>query len=439
MVQQCCSKTLDDTLIQFRRELHRYPEMGGQEYRTTARIIEELEKLGLSPKYGPSIHSNEKLFIKQNANETESNIRRAVEEGARPELVEIMRNGYTGCISVIEGTNPGPTIGIRVDIDAMPIQETSDPKHFPVAEGFASIHENRMHACGHDAHTAIGLGVARLLCENKESLCGKVVLIFQPGEEQLLGASSMTAAGAVSQCDYLFGIHVGLRSLPIGTVAASVKGVLAIHKFDVIFHGKSSHAGIEPDRGRNALAAAATATMNLLAIQRHHEGASRINVGMLNAGSARNVIPDRARLGVETRGETTAINEYMYTNAIRICSAAAEMHECQMEILFMGAANSIKCDDELAARTEQILLNVEGVKHIIRDFDFGASEDVVTMFEDVQARGGQATELIIGMPLVAPHHSDHFDIDERVICIGTRCLAKLALEIGTENSANKTN
>ena len=432
MLERYNDVSIENELICLRREFHRYPELGGQEYRTTARIIEELEKLGLSVQYGHSIHAEEKLFIKQNEFEAEADIKKAVEEGAKADPMEMMRGGYTGCVTVIEGAKPGPTIGIRVDIDALPMQETTDPAHVPVAEGFVSVHEGCMHACGHDAHAAIGLGVAKLLCASKDSLCGKVVLIFQPGEELLLGAASMCAAGVVSQCDYIFGLHVGLRNLPVGTVAASTVGMLAINKFDVIFHGKAAHAGIEPDSGKNALAAAATATLNLLAIPRHHEGSSRINVGMLNAGSSRNVIPDKACLAVETRGATTAINNYMFANAQRVCAAAADMYECTMEMAFMGAANSAVCDAELAAKAERILAEVDGVENVITDFDFGGSEDVTALFDEVQARGGQATELIIGMPLVAPHHNDHFDIDERVVGIGARCLAQLALKIGAE-------
>jgi len=184
------------------------------------------------------------------------------------------------------------------------------------------------------------------------------------------------------------------------------------------------------------VAGAATATVDILAIPRHHEGSSRINVGEFIAGTGRNVIPDKAFLSIETRGASTAINKYMADRAECICRAAADMYECQIETVFMGSCNSAACDTELVAETVRILSHVDGVERVITDFDFGASEDIVTMFDEVQARGGQATELIIGMPLVAPHHNDHFDIDERVIGIGARCLAQLALGIGAKGSLN---
>lgn len=433
MFEQHSGVLMDSELIRLRREFHRYPETGGLEYRTTTRIIDELEKLGLSVQYGSAIHEDEKFFIRPSKEDSDFCIDRAKEEGARADLLDAMRDGYTGCVTVIEGARPGPTIGIRVDIDALTIQETAEATHVPVAEGFASVHENCMHSCGHDAHAAIGVGVAKLLCANRDSLCGKVILIFQPGEELLLGAATMAAAGIVSQCDYFFGLHVGLRDMPVGTVAASVTGLLAIKKFDMIFRGEASHAGVAPDIGKNALAAAAAATLNMLAIPRHHEGASRINVGQLVAGSGRNVIPDRAHLAIETRGANTAINNYMVDSAERVCRAAADMYDCRLETVFMGASNSAVCDADLVEETVKILSKVEGVDQVITDFDFGASEDVTTMIEEVQSHGGKATELIIGMPLVASHHNDHFDIDERVIGIGARCLAQLALEIGAKS------
>lgn len=429
MFKQNSEMHIDAELISLRREFHKYPELSGLEYRTTARIMEELTKLGIPVRFGPSIHDDEKLFFRPGAEEMEFSINRAREEGASDDVLEVMRGGYTGCIAEIEGSKPGPTIGIRVDIDALAIQETMDANHVPVAEQFVSVHENCMHACGHDAHAAIGIGVAKLLCANRDSLCGKVILVFQPGEEQLMGAASMTEAGAVSECDYLFGVHVGLRDMPVGTVSASVTGLLAITKFDVTMHGEAAHAGVMPDKGKNALAAAATAALNLLAISRHHEGTSRINVGVLSAGTVRNAIPNIAKLEFETRGATTEINAYMAERALRICRAAADMYECRTETKTMGAAGSAECDAELVQRAVGILSGVEGVERVITGFDFGGSEDVATMMETVQARGGQATELIIGTPLVASHHNDHFDLDERVVGIGARCLAQLALNI----------
>ncbi len=425
---------LGQEMIQLRRDFHKHPESGWTEFRTTARIIDELEKLGLTVQYGPSIHVREKMFGLPKEDVLEACWQRAMSETGRPDLVESMKGGYTGCLTVIEGALPGPTVGIRVDIDCNDVEEADDPKHPPCALGFRSTHPKCMHACGHDAHGAIGVGVAKLLCACKDQLRGRVLLVFQPGEEGLRGAASLTAAGHFSQCDYFFGGHVGLLDgLGVGTVAAGGHGFLASTKFDAMFHGVPSHAGAAPEQGRNALAAAAMATLGMLSISRHHDGASRINVGTFHGGTGRNVIPAEAELTIETRGSTTAINEYMESEARRVCQAAADMYGCTLETRFMGSAGCIVCDEPLVDRTIEVLSQMDGVAKILRDIDFGGGEDVTTMMRDVQEHGGQVVELVFGMPLAAPHHNDYFDVDERVIPLSIRIFAALALTAGDWN------
>ncbi len=415
--------------IELRRELHTYPESGWTEFRTTARIIEELEDLGLKVEYGPSLHVREKMFGLPDDDVLEACWQRAMKETDRPDLVEAMKGGYTGCLTRIEGALPGPLTGIRVDIDCNDVTEAADEKHLPYREGFASKHPGCMHACGHDAHTAIGIGLARRLVGMRDSLRGTVLLVFQPGEEGLRGAASMTAAGLFSDCDYFIGSHIGLRNYPLGTVAVSSTGILSSTKLDVFYEGKPAHAGVSPQLGHNALAAAAAAALNLLAIPRHGEGASRINIGTLEAGSGRNVIPANAKLTLETRGATPAINDYMETAAMRVIKTAAEMYECSWSAKYMGGANSVECDKELAAWIAKLVAPLPGVTGTMEDFPFGGGEDVTTMMRDVQAHGGRVTEMAFPFPLVAPHHNNYFDIDEKVIDLVIRVYTEIAMKI----------
>ena len=426
-------EALTQELIEIRRDFHRYAESGWTEFRTTARIIDELEKLGLPVQYGPDIHVREKMYGLPKPEVLKACWQRALGETSRPELVRAMEGGYTGCITTIEGALPGPTVGIRVDIVCNDVVESCAPDHIPAAEGFRSVHENCMHACGHDAHAAIGLGTAKILAANRDKLRGKVILVFQPGEEGLRGAASLTAKGHFSACDYFFGGHVGLLDgCETGTVCTSGHGFLCSTKFDIAIHGVPSHAGAAPEAGCNALASAATAALNMLAIPRHHEGASRINIGTLKAGSGRNVIPGEAEMTVETRGKTVEINQFMYDSAIRVCKAAAEMYGCTMESRFMGSAGNVDCDPEAIALVRRVLEHTEGVTKIVDDVDFGGGEDVTTMMRDVQAHGGKVTEMIFCMPLKAPHHNDFFDVDERVIPLGARIFAGVALAAADE-------
>ncbi len=418
---------LEEDLVRIRRDLHRYPETAWTEFRTTALIITELEKLGLKAEFGRSIHVPEKMFGMPPKDELEACYNRALGESDRPDLIEKMKGGFTGCITEIQGGLPGPTIGIRVDIDSNDCDESAEEDHKPARYGYASLHSHCMHACGHDAHAAIGIGTARILCAYRDVLPGKVILVFQPGEEGLRGAASMTAAGRFAACDYFFGGHVGLKNLSVGTVAASGYGFLSSTKFDAVFHGLAAHAGAAPDMGCNAIAAASAAVVNMLAIARHHDGSSRINIGTFHGGTGRNVIPDTASLAIETRGVTNEINDYMEKAAIRVLKGAAAMYGCTVETKFMGAAGSVVCDEALVDKTEKILAGVEGVDQVLHSIDFGGGEDVTTMMRDVQAHGGQVTEMVFGMPLIAPHHNGRFDIDERVMVIGARVFASLAL------------
>lgn len=423
----------EQELVELRRDFHRYAESGWTEFRTTARIITELEKLDLPVKYGPEIHVKEKMYGLPKPEVLNACWQRALGETDHPELVRAMEGGYTGCITEIDGALPGPTVGIRVDIDCNDVVESTSPDHVPAAEGFRSVHENCMHACGHDAHAAIGIGAAKLLAAYRDQLRGKVILVFQPGEEGLRGAASLTAKGHFSNCDYFFGGHVGLLDgHDIGTVCTSGHGFLCSTKFDIAFHGVPSHAGASPENGRNAMAAAATAVLNLLAIPRHSAGTSRINIGTLKAGSGRNVIPGEAEMTIETRGKTTEINDFMYESAMRVCKAAADMYGCTMESRFMGSAGNVDCDPEAIALVRRVLEHTEGVTKIVDDVDFGGGEDVTTMMRDVQAHGGKVTEMVLCMPLKAPHHNDFFDVDERVIPLGARIFASVALAAADE-------
>lgn len=419
---------LERELTALRREFHRYPESGWTEFRTTARIIEELEQLGLDVRYGQAIHVPQQRYGLPSPEKLEACWQRAHTETNRHDLLKAMRGGYTGCLAVIEGGQPGPTVAIRVDIDCNEVEETCGAAHRPAAEGFHSEHAGCMHACGHDAHIAIGIGAAKLLCAQRHLLQGRVLLIFQPAEEGLRGAASFAAAGHLKDCQRLFGLHVGLMDTPVGTVAASCCGFLASSKFDVKFHGVAAHAGLAPEQGRNALAAAATAALQLLEIPSRADGLCRVNVGTLRAGSGRNVIPAEAVMQVETRGATTEINTFAETEAKRICQAAAEQYGCTCETTFMGSAGTAVCDALLMEQALRILPEVEGVEMVLSEVELAIGEDITTLMAAVQAHGGQATEVVVGMPLPAPHHNGRFDIDERVLGIGARCLVALALQ-----------
>lgn len=260
----------------------------------------------------------------------------------------------TGVIGILR-CGEGPTVAMRFDIDALGVFEEHDLSHRPAKEGFNSVNEGFMHACGHDGHATIGLGVAKVLMSIKDQLHGTVKLIFQPAEEGVRGAKSIVDNGHLDGVDYLIGSHVTNKSEddPTAVIPGS-HGSLATTKYDVIFHGKSAHAGGSPEVGRNVMLAVGTAILNLYAIPRHSGGASRVNVGTVVAGSGRNVIADEAKMEIEVRGETTEINEYMKDYAVNIIESAAKMHGCTCEMKLMGAAYSLKSDEALMERVKRV-------------------------------------------------------------------------------------
>ena len=415
------------TRTDLRREFHRYPEPAWREYRTTCRVIEELQQLGIPVTYGSAIHCREAMYGLPE--DDAANLRRARDEGCDGALLAELAGGYTGCVATIRGAHPGCTVAVRVDLDCNTIPESREVDRLPVQEGFLSCHDGFMHGCGHDGHAAIGLGLAARLWQRRTELHGQVKLIFQPAEEGLGGGASMVAAGVLEGVDILLGGHISMGLSPVGVIAAGTHGFLASTKMDVFIHGRGAHAGVCPEEGRNALAAAAAAVTNLLAISRTGRGASRINVGSLVSVAGRNVIPPEAKLSLETRGATDEINRYMEDAALRVCRTAAEMYGCTMDHRIMGRGDAAGSDAALVERVTESLRAVPGVTEVLPSFDFRASEDVTTMMRHVQSHGGQATELIFGADIAAPHHSERFDFDEAVLPLAVDALTAVVCDL----------
>jgi aminobenzoyl-glutamate utilization protein A len=420
---------LSPTLLKWRRDFHRYAESGWVEFRTASIVASTLQEWGFEVKAGREVIKPEarmgvpsEAFLRQQE-------QRALSQGAVAEWLPRLSGGFTGVVGILDSGRPGPTVAFRVDMDALDLQESADADHLPAAEGFASVNANMMHACGHDAHTAIGLGLAYVLSRMKDDLRGRVKLIFQPAEEGVCGARSMVEAGVVDDVDLFFACHVG-TGVPLGEVVCGADGYLATTKIDVTYRGVASHAGGHPEDGKNALLAAASAVLNLHAISRHSGGNSRINVGVLHAGSGRNIIPNHAAFKLETRGDTSEVNEYILSRAMDVIHGAAAMYGVQADIDIVGKADSSSPSPELLPYIRAQASKVAGVTSIVDTRNASGSEDATYMMERVKQRGGLASYLVFGTTLAAGHHNEKFDIDERVLGIGVQTLALCALCAG---------
>lgn len=401
---------LEPKLIAYRRKFHRYPEVGWTEFWTSSYIAQVLMELGYDVKLGEQILREEAIMGSPSLQELQEEIRRAKEQGAADHILEQMGH-RPGVLATFTTHRSGPTIAFRFDMDALKVSESTDQDHKPFKEGFASTRPGIMHACGHDGHMAIGLGLAEMLMGIKDKLSGTIKLIFQPAEEGVRGARAMVEAGLVDDVDYFFAFHLGFGEEEIALVAKTA-GFLATSKLDVIYTGLSSHAGATPQEGRNALLGAATAVLNLHAIPPHSDGITRINVGRLEAGSGANIVPDKALMKIETRGQTTALNDYMMEKAINILKASAQMHGLLWEIAQGGRAQSAEGNQELAQLVKQIGQDL-GLSKIYDEYFFGASDDATYFMERVHQRGGKALYFQVLTPIAAKHHNSSFDFDEK--------------------------
>jgi amidohydrolase len=243
---------LTSRLVELRRDIHQHPELAFEEVRTSGIVAAELERLGIEHRTGV---------------------------------------GRTGVLGFIKGGRPGPTLAIRADMDALPInEETGLP--------FASQTDGKMHACGHDIHTVTLLGVASVLKELAPHFAGRVALVFQPAEETLEGADAMIADGALDGVDMALGFH-NHPDMPVGSFGY-VRGacLAAADKFDLIIRGKSGHAA-HPYAAVDPIVAAAhfvTQAQTVVSREMKPLHPAVVTIGQSTGGTTYNIIPERVHL-----------------------------------------------------------------------------------------------------------------------------------------------
>jgi len=420
----------DDSLVSLRRDLHRRPEPAWREFYTTARLVDELtSRLDLDELHvGPEAIATEHRTGVPDDAELARWADRARDAGVDADILETIEGGHTGAVAVLE-RGDGPTIGLRVDIDGLPREESDDPDHHPAAAGFRSEYEDAMHACGHDAHATIGIGVLERIADSDFS--GTLKVFFQPAEEVIGGGKPMAESDHIADVDYLLALHIGLDH-PTGEIVAGIDGFLAVRHLDVTFSGESAHAGGHPEQGRNAMQAMATAVQNLYAIPRHNDGATRVNAGVVEGGTASNIIAEEVRLHAELRGETTELLEYVQQKADRVFEHAAKMHDCEVSVETGAEAPSAESDGELVAIVADAASTVEGVDSVVDRDTLGGSEDATYLMRAVQQQGGLACYVGIGTDHPGGHHTATFDVDEESIAYGIETIAGAIEQIGRD-------
>ncbi|WP_031279968.1 M20 family metallopeptidase [Pantoea dispersa] len=378
------SESMQAHLIAIRRDIHAHPELGFDTIRTAAIVEQELLRLGLTPQTGV---------------------------------------GRTGVMVDITGAQPGRTVLLRADMDALPIHEQTD---LP----FSSIWPGKMHACGHDIHTATLLGVAAVLADLRSQLHGTVRLIFQPAEETPeSGAQAMIAAGAADGIDVAITLH-NKPELAAGEIALTRGASTASSdEFDVVIHGKSTHAA-RPHMGTDPIIAAASLVTQLQTIvSRELDPANSavLTIGHIHGGTTHNIISDSCLIQGTIRAKSPQARAHMEGAFRRICAGVALSLNTRIEVNYQRGVPPLMNDDALIDALEPILSHQFGKPVVAKPSSSFGAEDFSLFTERVP---GCQIHIGSGAPGRDDHlHNSDYQPDERSIHAGTQALARIAIDL----------
>ena len=415
-------------MIETRRKLHKHPEIAWTEFLTTQVIVNRVRELGFKTVLGEALFNKDAVLGREPA-VVEAAMARSLKLGMDKKLLDEMQ-GYTGCMAIWETGRPGPVTALRFDIDCVNVEENHNDTNEAFCGGFDSECAGLMHACGHDAHAAMGLAVAHWIHDNADSLCGTIKIVFQPAEEGTKGASGIAASDNLDDVDYLIGAHIGVAA-HLHEVAIIRSGFLSTTKMNVSFTSVPAHAGAAAELGRNALMAACSASMQVMGIARHGQGDTSVNIGTLRAGEGRNVVPVHASIEMEVRGKTAAINQYMQDTAERMVRGSAESYGVQYKIDVMGKAESVACDEDLSDMVKEAAQSVEGVTRVFDIVGCTGSEDCSLLINKVQSHGGKAAFFFYGCNNHGHHKSDFEIQDTESMPVGLEVFLKMIERLNT--------
>ena len=404
-------------LTEYRREFHKHPENGWREFRTSARVAEILTGMGYDVAMGPdviepgSVGEPERLSEEQIRQEME----RAVRQGADPAFVE-RTQGWPGVMAVLDTGREGPVSAMRFEMDCLPYDEPQRPGYRPCDEGYLSCNPQSVHACGHDGHTAIGLGIAAELMKRKGELKGKIKLFFQPAEETFYGAQSIVDKGHLDDVMNFIAVHIALsaenKPLPSHPRACGCRDFLSDRQLDVYLEGKAAHPCGASQEGKNALLAACSAALNIHSIAPHEEGLCRVNVGEIHAGVCANTIAPNAMMRIEYRGQKPAISEYAGQRIFDILEGTAKAYDLKYHYVDYGEVPAGASDYAMMEVVQRAAKKVPWFQTVYFEGNVGGTDDAAVMLTKVQQNGGIGSYVGIGADTTGPVHNPEFDFDE---------------------------
>ena len=373
-----------DRIVSVRRWLHRYPELSGRETNTAAVIADFLQGIGV------------------------------------PYRVSV---AGTGVVADIPGTSGVPCVVLRADTDALPIHEETGLE-------FASEHAGVMHACGHDGHTAMLLGAAALLSEEKD-LPAPVRLIFQPAEEKGTGAQAMIQAGALDGAGLIFGGHLDRHYQPGAIVVAEGAVNASSDNFTIEIIGQGAH-GARPHESIDAVVVGSLMIMALQTIVSREIDPARpsvVSVGQFQAGTAPNVIAGQAKLSGTVRAQDASVRRQLLSSIRRIAESIAQLHGAKIHVTVTEGTPPLINPPDMADLARRAAVEAVGEPNVLplKTANMGA-EDFSYYMEHIPGAyvrfGGQ-----VPGKEGFPAHSSKFDFDEEALAVGAayyHAVAKIA-------------
>ncbi|MBA4492890.1 M20 family metallopeptidase [Paenactinomyces guangxiensis] len=378
-------------LVEWRRNFHKYPELSFQEARTSQQVAEFLRGLGLEVRTGIG--------------------------------------GY-GVTGLLRGKEPGPTVALRSDMDALPIQDEKTCEYRSQVPGV-------MHACGHDGHMAMLMGTALLLTEMKESLKGNVLFLFQHAEELLPGgAVRMVEEGVLKGVDVIYGIHLW-SPMPTGVVGIREGELMAAaDSFEVEITGKGGHGAL-PHEAVDAVAIASHAVVNLQTIisrQLDPLKSGVITVGTIEGGQAFNVIAEKCRLTGTVRSFDPGVREQLARRMEEVIQSTCQMYGADYRFNYLWGYPPVVNDSVEARRLAEVARQINDPAQVWEIMPVMAAEDFAYY---LQQRKGAFCFVGAGntdLGITAPHHHPKFDIDEKAMKTGVELFIETTLHYLQENS-----
>jgi amidohydrolase len=374
-----------DSVVADRRALHRIPEIGLQEFETAKFIEARLDAIGLT------------------------------HERCTP----------TGVISLLDSGKPGPTVMLRADIDALPILEDTGHEYM-------STHPGSMHACGHDSHTAMQIGVARRLVAQGVP-AGRVKLLFQPGEEGHHGAEKMIAAGALEspKVDYAYGQHIWAKA-PVGQVLIQGGPIMAgVDRLEVTLTGKGTHAAY-PHGGVDPIYCAAqiiTALQSIVSRNVDPTEAAVVTIAVINAGTAHNIIPQTCEMIGTIRWFDAPTHEIIKRRVHELIGGVAKALGCTADIRYIPEHIPTVNDHKIAAIVREEAVAVVGEENVVdKQTTMGAEDfsDFLSVVPGAYAFIGAENE---AKACVYPHHHPKFNVDEDAFAIGAELMHRVCVRL----------